>query len=727
MKIMLKKLTIRNRLFTAFSMVLVLTVIIAILSISSLNKANSNLNFYVSSIQKTDDAIKESQLYMNIAARYIRDLALTKDTSQFSEMKDEINTNLKEIKNQLQILKDTAVLDTQELSEYETALNSWFSLGDTIINAVENSDFDRATEIILTQCTPALNSAADMAAELSSQSDALRTKIISNNIKVTNISIILVICIAVVSLIVTVMITFIVTASISRPIREIETAMKYMAQGSFDHPVKYNGKDEIGSLADSFRSISGSISDVVHDLDYLIGEVSQGNFNVESSNQDIYVGDFSSIHTSILRMKTSLSDTLRKIKNVADQVAGGADQVANGSQVLAQGATEQAASVEELASTIDDVSRQITDMADNANNANQQVIEAQNCLNDSNQNMREMIAAMGEISSRSNDISKIIKTIEDIAFQTNILALNAAVEAARAGSAGKGFAVVADEVRNLASKSAEAATNTTSLIESTITAVKHGSDMANRTAESMTRAVDSTNQAVSYVSEISETAKNEAVSISEISQGVDQISSVVQTNSATAQESAAASEELSSQSQILETLIGQFSLTSSLPGAGKSSGRMGSSGPSVPQASAGSFRSNRYSLTSDLRTGNDLIDSEHKELFDAINNLLDACSSGQGRNALEKSIQFLYDYTSRHFSDEEDLQKRYGYPDYANHKRYHETYKEVIRNLGREFTEKGPTIEMVGKVNSAIAGWLTNHIKKEDMKLAEYIRRQQKK
>ena len=198
--------------------------------------------------------------------------------------------------------------------------------------------------------------------------------------------------------------------------------------------------------------------------------------------------------------------------------------------------------------------------ADNAKEAKGQVEDAGRELSRSNQSMEEMMQAMSEISSKSSEIGKIIKTIEDIAFQTNILALNAAVEAARAGEAGKGFAVVADEVRNLASKSAEAAKNTTLLIEGSIAAVEDGTRIAEQTAGALSATVESTKKAVETVEKISDAAEHQAESVAEVTQGVDQISSVVQTNSATAEESAAASEELSGQSQILKGLVNRFQL-----------------------------------------------------------------------------------------------------------------------------------------------------------------------
>jgi len=235
-------------------------------------------------------------------------------------------------------------------------------------------------------------------------------------------------------------------------------------------------------------------------------------------------------------------------------------QVASGAQSLAQGTTEQASSIEEFSATIADISMQIKNTANNADLANREVVSTSEEVINSNSQMQEMKLAMNNINAKSAQISKIIKTIEDIAFQTNILALNAAVEAARAGSAGKGFAVVADEVRNLAQKSADAAKNTTMLIEETVQAVERGSQIVDITAQSMINVVAGSDQVRDFVNDIARTSKEQSDAVSQILIGVEQISSVIQSNSATAEESAAASEELSSQADLLKQHVNQFQI-----------------------------------------------------------------------------------------------------------------------------------------------------------------------
>lgn len=345
------------------------------------------------------------------------------------------------------------------------------------------------------------------------------------------------------------------------PVNEIVAAAENIAVGNLDIQFsEYESEDEIGVLKKSFQSMSDMLKAMVSDVQYLLGEMAVGNFDIKTRSEEVYIGNFKEFLLSMRKLNHMLSSTLSQINQSADQVSAGSEQVSAGAQALSQGATEQASSIEELAATINEISEQIYDTANNASEARMQTSKTGEEVASSNSQMQEMMEAMAEIEDKSNQIGKIIKTIEDIAFQTNILALNAAVEAARAGTAGKGFAVVADEVRNLAGKSAEASKNTAELIEGAVNAVEKGRHIANETAQSLSKVVESTESVSSIVDKIAEAAEEQSGSVGQVTQGIDQISSVVQTNSATSEESAAASEELSSQAAMLKELVGQFKL-----------------------------------------------------------------------------------------------------------------------------------------------------------------------
>ena len=354
-----------------------------------------------------------------------------------------------------------------------------------------------------------------------------------------------------------------ITRAITVPVSELEQAADNLARGNLRATaIGYTAKDELGHLADSMRSVVDSLLTIIQDESTLLGEMADGNFNVRSKSEEKYVGDFGKVLESIEQIKTSLSDTLRQINLSSDQVSSGAYQVSSGAQALSQGAAEQASSIEELAETIRSISNHVKHNAEYAEEADQRANAAGSEAVESNRRMQDMVSAMADISTSSREIGKIIKTIEDIAFQTNILALNASVEAARAGEAGRGFSVVAAEVRNLATKSAAASKDTAALIENSLNTVKSGTRIADETAHSLDSVLESVRLVTEIIGQITASSIEQADSILQIEQGIERISEVVQTNSATAEESAAASEELSAQAQLLKDLTGQFRLES---------------------------------------------------------------------------------------------------------------------------------------------------------------------
>ena len=362
----------------------------------------------------------------------------------------------------------------------------------------------------------------------------------------------------VVAIILSAIMVAVTTKAVLKPIQEIDHAIDKMRSGDFSAEITYTSRDELGHMAENMRAMLISLREITHDQMKMMMGMAEGNFAVKSKDESIYIGEFKILYDAIQEIKKRLGETFVQVQQVARRVTAGSDQVSAGAQHLAQGATQQASSIEQLAATITEITQQIKDTAEFSEGSREDTLRIQKEAAKSNEDMQELLKAMGDISENSAQISKIVKTIEDIAFQTNILSLNAAVEAARAGVAGKGFAVVADEVRNLASKSADASKSTAALIENSLSAVQRGREITDKTAESLTRVIADINKVAESITHIAQEAMTQANSVGQISIGVDQISGVVQTTSATSQEGAASSEELSSQAQVLKHLMSQF-------------------------------------------------------------------------------------------------------------------------------------------------------------------------
>jgi len=354
---------------------------------------------------------------------------------------------------------------------------------------------------------------------------------------------------------------FFMSKAIVKPLKALAIAAESISQGNLDVNLDILTGDETRLVADAFNKTVEQLRkyiSYIEEITALLNEMGNGNLNLEFHHT--YEGGFAAIRQALLQASGHLNSTLLEFREAADQFSSGSAQVAAGAQAQAQGATEQASSIEELAATMGEVSEQVKQSAVNAEKACDCTRVATEAVQRGQQQMNDMVASMHEIDTTSHEIGKIIKNIDDIAFQTNILALNAAVEAARAGSAGRGFAVVADEVRNLAGKTAESAKSTSALIESALTAVGKGVKHVSDTVQSLEEIVQINGQTAEMVALIADSSEQQSHSIEQINIGFEQISSVVQTNSATAEESAAASEELSSQANRLRELISEFQL-----------------------------------------------------------------------------------------------------------------------------------------------------------------------
>ena len=555
----MKNLKIRTKLLATFMLVIILfigTVAIAIYGLQA--NANKYSEFYNVEYKVTNN-IMSMRRGLQIIVKDLAFITIESDESKKKSYQDELQTELKALEKNADWLFENFTGDSQLLDSFSDSIQKAMELQENVITTSETDNLE-AQRILLEEYQPLVQEAVNTLIQISAVEEKTAEDNFLSTVDMQELLVAAQIGMAVVALIITILLSTYLTRSITKPLRQLETAADKIVNGNFDISVTYESKDELGSLTKSFKNMTFILETVISDASRLLSEMADGNFDVRTNAEERYVGSLQSLLLSIRKLNKDLSITLGQINQSADQVASGSGQVSNGAQALAQGATEQAASVEELASTITNISYQVKSTADNAMEARSKSNTAGGEAEICNNQMHDMMDAMEEIARSSNEISKIIKTIEDIAFQTNILALNAAVEAARAGEAGKGFAVVAEEVRSLASKSSVASKNTAELIESSVNAVTRGTKLANSTAESLVQVVNHVRSASTKVDEIANAAEEQAGAIEQVTLGVDQISSVVQTNSATAEESAAASQELSEQASTLKSLVAKFKL-----------------------------------------------------------------------------------------------------------------------------------------------------------------------
>ena len=368
------------------------------------------------------------------------------------------------------------------------------------------------------------------------------------------------IVLGIVSIVTSVSIARVLTKMITDPIKELKKATAKMRDGDLDISINYESEDEFGDLAADFSSTCDTLHAIIEDTGAILGEMSDGNFNVDSDIEERYVGDFSALLDNIRKLNIQLNITLKQINEVSEQVAIGSGQLADGSQTLAEGATDQAGAVQELTATIENVTNIAAGSAETASQAANQISSAAAEASKSQDEIKELTAAMDRITETSREIENIIGSIEDIAEQTNLLSLNASIEAARAGEAGRGFAVVADQIGKLASDSAASAISTKDLINKAIAEIENGNAITLRTAETINQVLSSMSTFAQAAAGSAEESRTQADMLKQIEAGIEQISSVVENNSANAEETSAVSEELSAQAESLKEMVARFRL-----------------------------------------------------------------------------------------------------------------------------------------------------------------------
>ncbi|ASN94917.1 methyl-accepting chemotaxis protein [Enterocloster bolteae] len=554
---MLKSLELSKKLILGLGIMVAISAAMMIIAIVSLHDIGGLVNrLYQSPFTVSTQSIMLQKEIQNMG-REIRGMVLYEDPSYF----DSVLASSGRAKANLALVEKRFLGDQQLILDMYQSLDEIEAAGKEINRLVAGGKIEEAKNSADIDFRTAMKSGIETSQEIV---DFALDKALEFNedagIALENATVMLIVLL-VVMVVLCMGVTTVLSRAVSRPISQLTDAAKKLAAGALNIEIDYYSKDEVGTLAEMFREMSGSMKAVIKDIGQQLGAMSNGDFMVAPRAE--YTGDYVSIKNALINIRESLSNTLNEINLSADQVFSGSAQVSDSAQTFSEGAADQAGSIEELAAAINEISFQVRETAANMEAARRLTAKAGEQVAVSNRQMEEMLLAMGEIGAKTEQIRAINNTIEEIAFQTNILALNAAVEAAHAGESGKGFAVVAGEVRRLAGKSTDAAKRTSDLIDGTVQAVEKGRKIANITAESLHNVVESTNEVLNTVDKIDEAAQHQAGSIVQVTQEIDQISYVVQNNSATSEESAAASEELSGQAQMLKELVGRFKIDGS--------------------------------------------------------------------------------------------------------------------------------------------------------------------
>ena len=554
---MLKNLKIRTRLLLSYVVIIFLCLCASIVALIMLNHIGDNLTIFYDNNYTVTVNVATARRKIQEARGDILRAIVESDQEISKELIENADNSLIMMRETFPIIRQVFRGDKSLIDEVESIQKEAIVYRNQVFDAILANKKDKAFDIMKNGYVPHLNQMADKLQAIADIAGENAKKMVQDGQKAQEMSITLVTVIIILSFILAGTIGLYISNTVRKPIKEIEMAIQKLARGELETAqVKYISKDEVGDLSNNIRYLIGIQKKIIFDIAHIMGDLSKGDFTTCSNALEAYMGNYEGILISMRNLRNNLSDMLQLINQAAFQVAAGGEQISASSQTLAQGAAEQACSVEELANSISVISEQVQETASN-------VEKAGGSVNDCMHQMQEMVNAMKDISHKSSEIKKIIKVIEDIAFQTNILALNASVEAARAGAVGKGFSVVASEVRNLAEQSARASKNTAVLIEGSLQAVETGRKIADKTAQSLEQVAQNTQTVSCTVDDIADAASRQASSLTQVTQGIRQISYVVQTNTATSEESAGASEELARQAQALKNLVAGFKLENS--------------------------------------------------------------------------------------------------------------------------------------------------------------------
>ncbi|MBS5145219.1 MAG: methyl-accepting chemotaxis protein [Butyricicoccus pullicaecorum] len=557
----IKNWKMKHKLFISFAIIICLALCIAAAGFASMQSLDNHIQTLMNSTLPNTERVWEIRRNLRSETSWLLMAVQETDPEKFNAHLSEAQKELTRNKTLLQEYKNNSTLDKSLFDAVDQCIQAQDPIRTNLISLIKQNTPETdilATRMLYDELMPLLQQETDLLTQVTNQQQTVNTERyekvqkLYNNVRIA--CLLLVLGAVVASLFIMKKLLDVILI----PLGLLEDAAISLREGDFSKTLSYDSQDEFGMICTHVQESFDILREIIDHINREVALLANGDFSFEITQE--FPGETQEIQQSLRMLMRRLNNAFGDILAYANQIDMGSNQVSDGAQALAQGAAEQAGTVQELSARLEHVSEKVSDNASYAKNASELSNESGALTQKTLEDMKQMANAMHEISDTSEDIGKVIKVIEDIAFQTNILALNAAVEAARAGTAGKGFAVVADEVRNLAAKSAEAARNTTVLIESALSTVQHGVDVAETTNNSFKLLAEKVSTTVEIINHISVASVAQAEDIQQITTAVDQISSVVQNNSATSEQSAAASQELSSQAALMNELVSQFRL-----------------------------------------------------------------------------------------------------------------------------------------------------------------------
>ncbi len=556
----LKDLNIHKKLYNSFGITIAMFLTTVVIFVVGLIYVGIQFDDFYNYAYPLSVNTLDSRMAVQGSVKCVAVSMLTDDQATIEKFQNDAVTYLERLETNLVDLKELYKDDDSRIEETLGYVQQAIAYYDEIVDLQNAGNQDAALSKYMNDFGPMMTNVQNNFNAMDETTTQITDSTYHIGKRIDAIIMIVAVLISIAALIVTIYLAKIITEILTKPISELEAAAKEMAEGSLNANITYTSQDELGSLAASMNTMCHNVNEIVNDIGYVLAELSEGNFSVDSKCQEQYIGDYAPVLTSIHTIRDNLNTTLKQINDSADQVALGSTQLADSAQILAEGATEQAGAVEELTASIIDVNAMSDNNAKGAEEAYQKAFETGNEAVKSQKELSELTAAMQNISDTSLEIRNIIASIEDIASQTNLLALNASIEAARAGEAGRGFAVVADQIGKLATDSAQAAVNTRELIGKSMEEIDNGSRITEKTVQSINGILAAMKEFAEITKQVSATSREQADMLKQVEAGIEQIASVVQSNSASAEETSATSEELSSQAEMLKQQVERFRL-----------------------------------------------------------------------------------------------------------------------------------------------------------------------